>query len=100
MHIRASYDANSAEMVRGDGIRDDGNSGCDPQEPLPLNEDTVVEISFYYYEGRMEVSYNGELKCEGNAQLTRNSNARVFASNPWHEAAQGTIDDFYLLPIV
>lgn len=81
-----------------DGSTANGNDCCDPEEQLPLNEDTVVKLDINA--DGIEVFYNDVSKCTGTrGERTAFTAARVFAPDPWHEAAQGTIDDFYLLPL-
>ena len=80
-----------------DGSTADGNDGCDPAEHLALNTDTTVLLEIR--PTGIEVFYDTVSKCTGaRGGRTEFPNARVFAPDPWHEAAQGTIDDFYLLP--
>jgi hypothetical protein len=48
----------------------------------------------------MEVLYNGESKCTGErGERALFTNARVFMPDPWHDAADATVDDAYLLPV-
>ena len=45
------------------------------------------------------VKYNGEQKCTGDrGERSEFAAARVFIPDPWHDAADATIDDAYLLP--
>jgi len=73
-----------------DGHAGDGNAGCDPEEQLPLNE--VTNVRMQMTAGGVEVFYNGVSKCTAEGRDRTNfNNIQVYACDPWHEAAQGTL---------
>jgi len=90
------YPGNLRLHIR-DGSAADGNDGCDPEDQLPLNEDTTVLLQIRA--NVLAVYYNGELKCQGDrGERSEFTNARVFMPDPWHDAADATVDDAYLKP--
>ena len=91
------YPGNLRLHIR-DGSTANGNDGCDPEEQLPIGEDTTVRLEVRA--NNLEVFYNDESKCIGaRAERTTFANARVFMPDPWHDAADATIDDAYLKQI-
>jgi len=81
-----------------DGQGSNGNDGCDPEDLLPIGEPTTVRIDIN--PENLQVYYNDELKCEGNrGERSEFTNAQVFASDPWHDAANAVVDDLYILPL-
>jgi len=91
------YPGNLRLHIR-DGSTANGNDGCDPDEQLPANEPTTVKIDIN--PNNLEVFYNDVSKCTGDRGARQEfANARVFASDPWHDAANAVIDDLYVLPL-
>ena len=79
-----------------DGSPEDGNSGCDPEEELPPLVTTVVLIEMT--PSKVEVFLNGVSKCVGKRTgRTPFTNVSVYASDPWHDAAEATIDNIFIL---
>ena len=78
-----------------DGSTDNGNEGCDPEEELAPGVPVAVKLEIRATS--ITVSYDNVEKCSGDrgARLTQ-SGAHVFASDPWHPAADTTIANFYI----
>merc|ERR1712167_547483 len=86
-----------------DGQGSNGNDGCDPDDQLPIGEPTTVRIDINPPGGEtpgLQVYYDDVLKCEGDrGERSEFANAQVFAWDPWHDAANAVVDDFYILTL-
>merc|ERR1711939_843078 len=83
------YPGNLRLHIR-DGSNANGNDGCDPEEQLPTNEVTNVRMEMTA--AGIEVKYNGESKCSSdNRDRTNFDGIKVYSSDPWHTAADATI---------
>ena len=82
-----------------DGHGSDGNAGCDPEAELPANEPTTVRVEMR--PGFVEVWYgepgNDELRCtQARGDRQAFDNVVVYAADPWHTAADASINNFYV----
>ena len=82
-----------------DGHGTDGNAGCDPEEQLSANVPTTVRVEMR--PGFVEVWFgepgSDELRCtaaRGDRQTF--DNVVVYAADPWHAAADASINNFYV----
>lgn len=67
-----------------------GNAGCDPMDPLPLNVNSHIEVSIG--QNGVDVSVNNVVMCSREASARRPwAHAHVFVSDPWHAPALATI---------
>lgn len=79
-----------------DGSTDDGNDGCDPPDELPAGVPTTVKLEIRATS--IAIYFNDEVQvhCDRGARDTHTS-ARVWASDPWHAAANALLGNFYLV---
>jgi hypothetical protein len=82
----------------------DGNSGCDPLEPLPPGVATHIEVSVGQNGVQVTLNQVGQpprIECSRMASVRRPwSHAHVFVTDPWYPPALATISNLKIRPLV
>jgi hypothetical protein len=77
------------------GHHDSGNDDCSPEEELPSNVETLVEINIM--QKHVEVKYNGRSVCTEPRGETQVFNAaHMYISDVWHPPALASIKNMVL----
>jgi len=87
--------SNSTRMHVRMGRPGKANDGCDPKEQLPLNKWSTFNLKLM---GKtLTVSVDGKVLCVNNNYAKSDpsyKNVKVYAADPWHNAALARIKDF------
>jgi uncharacterized protein (DUF427 family) len=77
------------------GHADSGNDDCSPEEPLPLNVATPVDIEIR--QKHVEVRFNGRIVCtEPRGTVETFNAAHMYISDTWHPAANAAVSEMKL----
>ncbi|XP_065679558.1 uncharacterized protein LOC100201038 isoform X2 [Hydra vulgaris] len=93
------HENGSGSLYIATPLNDDPNHAFETY-PLPLNQWTTVEISQHHQEDiyLYTVKLNGEIVFnEQNEHAKSFKNVKVFASDPWHNAQNGSIKNLYII---